>query len=79
MNEQQQRIAERLSTLPPISPYEPMDSPLRNIKDALREAYLYGAKDGNRNQAAETRIAKAVAEALNMDAKHVKAFLDSTY
>ncbi len=75
-----QRIADRISTLPKITPYEPEGTPLRAIKEALKEAIQYGANSGKKKSAAaETRIAKAVSEALGIDAKHVKEFLDNIY
>lgn len=74
-----QRIIDRLSTLPKITPYEPEGSPLRAVKEALSEAYHYGAKEGKRNQSAEARIAKEVAKALGLETKHVKDFLENIY
>ncbi len=77
---ERKRILDRLATQPKITPYEPEGTPLRAIKEALKEAIQYGANSGKKKSAAaETRIAKAVSEALGIDAKHVKEFLDNIY
>jgi len=76
---ERKRILDRLASLPKITPYEPEGTPLRAVKEALSEAYRYGAKDGKRNQSAEARIAKEVAKALGLETKHVKDFLDNIY